>query len=93
MQVTLLGIGGDFHYDNVIGRLMTQFGIYSETTPRNDASPGRGQWNLTDAYRYIAEAYGGYHIDKWNGINVEAGILRLGLDVRRGVQPSLNCAP
>ncbi|MGD1148253.1 MAG: outer membrane beta-barrel protein [Thermoanaerobaculaceae bacterium] len=73
-QVQQLGIGGDFHYDNVIGRLMTQFGMYSTMTPRNDASPARGQWDLADAYRYISEAYGGYHIDKWNGINIEAGI-------------------
>ena len=73
-QVTQLGIGGDFHYDNVIGRLMTQFGMYAQTTPRNDASPGRGQWDLNTSYRYISEAYGGYHIDKMNGINVEAGI-------------------
>jgi hypothetical protein len=74
VQVTQLGVGGDFHYDNVRGRLMTQFGMYSQTTPRNDASPSRGQWNLADAYRYISEAYGGYHFDKWNGINVDAGI-------------------
>jgi hypothetical protein len=53
---------------------MTQFGMYSFTTPRNDASPARGQWTLDGAYRYISEAYGGYHIDKWNGINVQAGI-------------------
>ena len=65
-QVQQLGIGGDFHYDKVRGRLMTQFGMYSTMTPRNDASPSRGQWNLADAYRYIAEAYGGYHVDKWN---------------------------
>jgi hypothetical protein len=74
IQVTQLGIGGDFHYDNVRGRLMTQFGMYSQTTPRNDASPGRGQWNLDSAYRYVSEAYGGYHWDKLNGINVDAGI-------------------
>ncbi len=62
---------------------MTQFGLYSETTPRNDASPARGQWNLADAYRYISEAYGGYHWDKMNGINVtDAGIFMsyVGLD-------------
>jgi Putative beta-barrel porin-2, OmpL-like. bbp2 len=53
---------------------MTQFGMYSQTTPRNDASPARGQWQLDNAYRYISEAYGGYHIDKWNGINIQAGI-------------------
>ncbi|MEP6768375.1 MAG: outer membrane beta-barrel protein [Acidobacteriota bacterium] len=56
------------------GRLLTQFGMYSQATPRNDASTGRGEWNLDNAYRYISEAYGGYHIDKWNGINVDAGI-------------------
>jgi hypothetical protein len=73
-QVTQIGVGGDFHYDNVRGRLMTQFGMYSQTTPRNDASPGRGQWQLDNAYRYISEAYGGYHFNKLNGINVDAGI-------------------
>jgi Putative beta-barrel porin-2, OmpL-like. bbp2 len=41
VQVTQLGVGGDFHYDNVRARLMTQFGLYSQTTPRNDASPAR----------------------------------------------------
>jgi hypothetical protein len=74
LQVTQIGFGGDFFYKNVQARLMTQFGMYSETTPRNDASPGRGQWNLADAYRYISEAYGGYHINALGGINVQAGI-------------------
>jgi hypothetical protein len=74
VQMTQLGVGGDFHYDNVRARLMTQFGMYSQTTPRNDASPSRGQWNLDNAYRYISEAYGGYHFDAMHGINVDAGI-------------------
>jgi hypothetical protein len=74
VQLTQLGVGGDFHFDNVRGRLMTQFGMYSQTTPRNDASPGRGQWNLDSAYRYISEAYGGYHWDRMHGFNVDAGI-------------------
>ena len=73
-QVTQAGVGGDFHWNNVMGRFMTQFGMYSQTTPRNDASPARGQWQLADAYRYISEAYGGYHFDVWDGINVQAGI-------------------
>jgi hypothetical protein len=73
-QLTQLGVGGDFHYDNVRARLMTQFGMYSQTTPRNDASPARGQWNLADAYRYVSEAYGGYHFNVQHGINVDAGI-------------------
>jgi hypothetical protein len=43
-------------------------------TPRNDASPARGQWDLANAYRYLSEAYGGYHFSRLNGINVDAGI-------------------
>jgi Putative beta-barrel porin-2, OmpL-like. bbp2 len=74
VQLTQLGVGGDFHYDNVRARLMTQFGMYSQTTPRNDASPARGQWQLDNAYRYISEAYGGYHFNALHGINVDAGI-------------------
>ena len=74
VQVTQLGVGGDFHYDNVRARLMTQFGLYSQTTPRNDASPARGQWQLDNAYRYLSEAYGGYHFNALHGINVDAGI-------------------
>jgi hypothetical protein len=74
VHVTQLGVGGDFHYDNVRARLMTQFGLYSQTTPRNDASPARGQWNLDNAYRYVSEAYGGYHFNVLHGINVDAGI-------------------
>ena len=74
VQLTQLGVGGDFHYDNVRARLMTQIGMYSQTTPRNDASPSRGQWNLDNAYRYVTEAYGGYHFNAFHGINVDAGI-------------------
>ena len=73
-QLTQLGVGGDFHYDNVQARVMTQFGMYSATTPRNDASPAHGNWDLDTAYRYISEAYAGYHINALNGINVQAGI-------------------
>ena len=74
VQLTQLGVGGDFHYDNVRARLMTQIGMYSQTTPRNDASPSRGQWNLDNAYRYVTEAYGGDHFNALHGINVDAGI-------------------
>ena len=73
-QLTQLGVGGDFHWDNVQARLMTQFGLYSQTQPRNDPSAARGQWNLDGAYQYLAEAYGGYHINKMDGINIQAGI-------------------
>jgi len=74
VQLTQFGVGGDFHYQAVRARLMTQFGMYSETTPRNDASPGRGQWSLDSAYRYVSEAYGGYHWDALHGVNLDAGI-------------------
>ncbi len=74
VQITQLGIGGDFHYDNVRARFMTQYGMYSTTTPRNDSSYSRGQWDLANAYRYLSEAYGGYHWNKMHGINVDAGI-------------------
>jgi hypothetical protein len=74
VQLEQLGLGGDFHWDNVRGRFMTQFGMYSATTPRNDASPGHGQWDLFTAYRYLAEAYGGYHFNALHGVNVDAGI-------------------
>ena len=74
VQVQQLGVGGDFHAGNARGRVMTQFGMYGTMTPRNDASPARGQWRLDDAYRYLSEAYGGYHWDRMHGINVDAGI-------------------
>jgi len=74
IQLTQLGIGGDLSHENVRARFMTQLGMYSSTTPRSDASPSRGQWSLDNAYRYISEAYGGYHWDKLNGINVDAGV-------------------
>src|ERR1700682_6313944 len=40
VQITQLGVGGNFHWQNVRGRLMTRLGLYSQTTPRDDARPG-----------------------------------------------------
>jgi hypothetical protein len=74
LQVTQLGVGGDFWYRGAHARVMTQFGMYSQTTPRNDASSSRGQWQLDDAYRYVAEAYAGWHWDALHGVNLQAGI-------------------
>jgi hypothetical protein len=75
-EITLafLGFGGDFHYENARGRLMTQFGVRSTLVPRNDGSTNRGQFDLQTALRYISEAYGGYHWDVMHGINLDAGI-------------------
>jgi Putative beta-barrel porin-2, OmpL-like. bbp2 len=75
-EVTLtdLGIGGDFHWNNVHARVLSQIGLYATATPRNDASPARGQWDLADAYRYVSEANAGYHFNVQHGLNVDAGI-------------------
>ena len=74
IQLEQLGVGGDFHYENVRARVMTQFGVYSTTTVRNDPSYAKGQWTINEAHRYLAEAYGGYHINALDGINIDAGI-------------------
>jgi len=73
-QVEQISFGGDFHWENVRGRVLTMNGLFGVTTPRNDASTDRGQWDLRGAYRYVSEAYGGYHFDVSHGLNVDAGI-------------------
>ena len=65
MQVSALHLGGEFNYNQVRGRFITQFGTRSTIVPRNDGSPYRGQYNLDVVYRYLCEAYAGYHIKKW----------------------------
>ncbi|MBL7719820.1 MAG: outer membrane beta-barrel protein, partial [Flavipsychrobacter sp.] len=40
----------------------------------NDYSAYRGQYELANVYRYLSEAYAGYHFDVWYGINVDAGM-------------------
>ena len=74
IQLEQLGIGGDFHWDNVRARFMTQYGEYSTATVRNDPSYAKGQWDLANADRYLSEAYGGYHINIMHGMNIDAGI-------------------
>jgi hypothetical protein len=74
VQVEQLSFGGDIRVNNVRGRFLTMYGMFATTTPRNDASPGRGQWDLADAYRYVSEAWGGYHWDVQHGLNLDAGI-------------------
>jgi Putative beta-barrel porin-2, OmpL-like. bbp2/Carboxypeptidase regulatory-like domain len=74
IQVEQISVGGDFHWQNVRGRILTMDGLFATTTPRNDASAGVGQWDLRDAYKYVSEAYGGYHFNVNHGLNVDAGI-------------------
>jgi len=74
IQVEQISFGGDFHWQNIRGRVLTLGGMFGVTTPRNDASVGRGQWDLRGAYKYFGEAYGGYHFNVNHGLNVDAGI-------------------
>ena len=75
IQVEQFGLGGDFHLDHAHARFMTQFGMYSTATVRNDPSYSKGQWDIADADRYLSEAYGGYQIPNvLHGVNVDAGI-------------------
>ncbi len=74
MQVSFAGIGGEFNYQNAHAKIMTQFGTRSIVVPRNDYSVYRGQYELANVYRYLSEAYAGYHFNVWHGINVDAGM-------------------
>jgi Putative beta-barrel porin-2, OmpL-like. bbp2/Carboxypeptidase regulatory-like domain len=84
VQIEQISVGGDFHWQNVRGRVLYMDGLFATTTPRNDASsatgqsPGNtggvGQWDLQGAYKYVSEAYGGYHFNVQHGLNIDAGI-------------------
>jgi hypothetical protein len=84
VQIEQASVGGDFHWQNVRGRILLMMGLFATTTPRNDASsatgayPGNtggvGQWDLQNAYKYMSEAYGGYHFNVQHGLNIDAGI-------------------
>jgi hypothetical protein len=69
-----MGIGAEFHIRHMRGKLLAQFGGRSTVIPRNDGSNLKGQFSLATAYRYLSEAYGGYHWDVMHGINVDAGL-------------------
>ena len=74
VQLEQISFGGDFHWQNVRGRVLTMGGMFASTTPRNDASVARGQWDLRGAYRYFSEANAGYHFNVNHGLNLDAGI-------------------
>lgn len=73
-QLQALHLGGDFNFGNARMRFMTQFGMRSIVVPRNDYSTYRGQYQLADVYRYLSEAYAGYHFNRLHGINVDFGL-------------------
>ncbi len=75
IELEQMGVGGDFHLDNAYARFMTQFGMYSTATVRNDPSYAKGQWQINEADRFLSEAYGGYHLPNvMHGVNFDAGI-------------------
>jgi hypothetical protein len=87
VQLQAMHIGGDFNYENLRARIMTQFGMRSIVIPRNDLSPYRGQYQLANVYRYLSEAYVGYHFKKWYGINVDAGLFMSYIGLNSYYQP------
>ncbi len=87
VQLSALHFGGDFNYKNARARVMTQFGTRSIVVPRNDYSVYRGQYQLANAYRYLSEAYAGYHINKWYGINIDAGMFMSYIGLNSYYQP------
>jgi len=74
-QLEQISVGGDIRIDNVRGRFLCLCGgLWSVTTTRNDPSVVRGTWDLSSAYKYVAEGWGGYHWNVNHGLNLDAGI-------------------
>lgn len=74
MQISAVHLGGDFNYHNARAHIVTQFGTRSTVVPRNDFSVYKGQYQLADVYRYLAEANAGYHFNILHGVNIDAGM-------------------
>jgi hypothetical protein len=87
VQLAALHFGGDFNYENARARIMTQFGTRSTVVPRNDYSPYHGEYNLFNVYRYLSEAYVGYHINKGYGINIDMGLFMSYIGLNSYYQP------
>ena len=87
VQLSALHVGGDFSYLNARARFMTQFGTRSIVVPRNDYSPYRGQYQLANVFRYLSEAYAGYHFNVMYGINIDAGLFMSYIGLNSYYQP------
>ncbi len=74
VQLSYVGIGAELNYKRTRAKIKTQFGTRSTVVPRNDFSTSRGQYQLQNVYRYLSEAYAGYHWNKWKGINFDIGL-------------------
>jgi hypothetical protein len=74
-QLEQISVGGDIRINNVRGRFLCLCGgLWAVTTTRNDPSVVRGDWDLSGAYKYVAEGWGGYHWNVNHGLNFDAGI-------------------
>jgi len=72
-QINNATIGIETNYKNVIGKITLQSGNQLAVTQDLDHTVDRGR-NLSVANnKYIGEAVAGYHFDKLDGINIEAG--------------------
>jgi len=70
VHVTQLGVGGDFHFDNVRARLDDAVWPLLTDDPTGMMLARARPWNLDNAYRYLSEAYGGYHFNRLHGIKL-----------------------
>jgi hypothetical protein len=73
-QINTAGVGIETNYQNVIGKVSFQVGSMQSLIQDTDQSVTRGRNLSTSNYKYLSEILGGYHFNKWNGINAEAGI-------------------
>ena len=70
-----LSFGLSTNYKNIIARFYYHTGQILTQVNDADSSKSRG-WNESISnLRNIREAAAGYHFDKWNGLNIEMGIL------------------
>lgn len=74
LQINLASIGLDWSYENVIGRILLQYGSMLNIVQELDGTTGRGRTLSTDGLKYIREATLGYHFDAGYGINLEMGM-------------------
>ncbi len=72
--LNLVSIGVESNYKNIIGRLWLQAGQMLSIIQDNDVTVLRGRNTSVNNLKYIREAAGGYHFNKWYGVNVEMGI-------------------
>lgn len=78
LNLSYIEAGGEFNdaESGVHAKLMLQFGSRATGIPRNDNTPLRGQFDLSNALRYVTEGYAGVHLDRMRGINIDVGIFK-----------------